>query len=229
MLFQHEFRKLHAGYADVQALGVDLSPQAVRLAQRNLEKQKKEQDDFPDVRFTRADVLAKGEGNKGLVSGVTSVLSGYNESTNGKSWDILTSNPPYISPSAFNHTTSRSVRNFEPRLALVPEEQYHLPDVDPGDVFYPRLLQLAKELSSSIVLFEVADMDQARRVAAMMKHQGLWTGVEIWRDDPGSDIDAPYDGDRPSAEVPVIGRGNGRSVFAWRGEASRWLAARTAV
>jgi len=71
-------------------------------------------------------------------------------------------------------------------------------------------------------------MDQARRVAAMMKHQELWTGVEIWRDDPGNDGDAPYDRDKPPPEVPVIGRGNGRSVFAWRGEASRWLAACTA-
>ncbi len=35
-------------------------------------------------------------------------------------WDILISNPPYISPRGFAKQTSRSVRNWEPKLALVP-------------------------------------------------------------------------------------------------------------
>ena len=82
-------------------------------------------------------------------------------------WDLLTSNPPYISPSGFSLSTSRSVRNWEPKLALVPPvervdlHQKHFYDhwypgddnllpLEKGkveyaeeDVFYARLLEIA--------------------------------------------------------------------------------------
>ena len=35
-------------------------------------------------------------------------------------WDIIISNPPYISPRGYVRETHRSVRNWEPKLALVP-------------------------------------------------------------------------------------------------------------
>ncbi|KAK4987911.1 hypothetical protein LTR66_007466 [Elasticomyces elasticus] len=94
------------------------------------------------------------------------------------------SNPPYISPLEFDNTTSRSVRNFEPKIALVPPSDAALSGIDQGDVFYPRLLAIAEEVGAKLVLLEVADLTQARRVATMAYKQRVWDGIEIWRDDP---------------------------------------------
>ncbi|KAJ9630817.1 hypothetical protein H2203_001342 [Taxawa tesnikishii (nom. ined.)] len=141
-------------------------------------------------------------------------------------WDILISNPPYISPQAFNRTTSRSVRNFEPKLALVPSPQPISSPIDPGDVFYPRLLTIAKAVDAKLVLFEVADLEQAQRVASMVQKEGIWERTEIWRDDPttseeGWSENVANNGTDDS--VLVRGRGNGRSVVASRGEALQWV------
>ncbi|KAL2031247.1 hypothetical protein VTO58DRAFT_106598 [Aureobasidium pullulans] len=137
-------------------------------------------------------------------------------------WDILISNPPYISPSAFNRTTTRSVKRYEPKLALVPKDadasQY--PGIDPGDIFYPRLLEIAKQVDARVVLFEVADLEQAGRVAAMAQQQNIWTVIEVWRDNPSQADD--YGGSEQTSVatgIKVLGRGNGRSVFAYRGGA----------
>lgn len=40
--------------------------------------------------------------------------------TGNDSWHVLVSNPPYVSPVQYRRTTTRSVRHFEPRVALVP-------------------------------------------------------------------------------------------------------------
>ncbi|EKG16017.1 DNA methylase N-6 adenine-specific conserved site [Macrophomina phaseolina MS6] len=140
-------------------------------------------------------------------------------------WDILISNPPYISPRAFVHTTTRSVRNFEPKLALVPPVSDTRPD-SCGDVFYPKLLDIADCVLAKLVLFEVADMDQALRVARLAQDRGAWQGIEIWRDEP-----AAQESPAPSTAVHldgirILGRGDGRSVVCWRAEASQWLAHR---
>ncbi|PSK38045.1 Release factor glutamine methyltransferase [Elsinoe australis] len=42
--------------------------------------------------------------------------------TGKDSWHVLVSNPPYVSPRQYRLTTTKSVRGFEPRLALVPPE-----------------------------------------------------------------------------------------------------------
>ncbi|KAE9965694.1 hypothetical protein EG328_009475 [Venturia inaequalis] len=90
----------------------------------------------------------------------------------GTEWDLLICNPPYISPNHFYTTTSRSVRNFEPKLALVPPpSESGLTDEQQGDLFYPRLLHIADKLKSKILLMEVADLSQAERVAAMAQEQ----------------------------------------------------------
>ncbi|KAE9974973.1 hypothetical protein Vi05172_g2603 [Venturia inaequalis] len=130
----------------------------------------------------------------------------------GTEWDLLICNPPYISPNHFYTTTSRSVRNFEPKLALVPPpSESGLTDEQQGDLFYPRLLHLADKLKSKILLMEVADLSQAERVAAMAQERDCWSGVEIWCDQPGM----PWR-DSNLYNVPILGQGHGRSVFCWR-------------
>jgi methylase of polypeptide subunit release factors len=132
-------------------------------------------------------------------------------------WDILISNPPYISPKQFDHLTARSVRNFEPKLALVPEAtEEGLSDHVQGDLFYPRLLDIARELDVKVLLMEVGDLEQAKRVAKLAQGTGSWDSIEIWRDDPS----ASDEDEDQFQHIPIRGNGNGRSVFCWRTTAS---------
>lgn len=139
-------------------------------------------------------------------------------------WDVLVSNPPYISPSEYWKTTTRSVRGFEPKLALVPPASHmtRRSAIEPGDEFYPRLLEIAREVEAKVVLFEVADQNQALRVARMARDRNIFDGVEIWRDQP----DEPIKG-KPKAssrqEFPIVGTGNARSVLCWRNAGASWL------
>ena len=92
-------------------------------------------------------------------------------------------------------------------------------EVDAGDIFYPRLLQLAKQVSAQVLLVEVADMEQAIRVVLMVlgKGKGVWEGCEIWRDWPATGGDGEVV-EVQGEKVRVLGEGNGRAVLTWRGE-----------
>ena len=133
-------------------------------------------------------------------------------------FDVLVSNPPYISPHAFAKTTARSVRNHEPLTALVPPPASYQEDlpIDQGDIFYPRLLQIAERFQAQVILFEVADMDQAKRVSSLVLKHARWQVCEIWRDWPvqGSEAD-DCKLVIEDKKVPVKGEGEGRAVFAW--------------
>ncbi len=145
----------------------------------------------------------------------------------------MVSNPPYVSPTAFDRTTSRSVRNYEPKSALVPSVADRKVGgagscADPGDVFYPRILEIADQVAAQVVLVEVADMEQAVRVVKMVteKGRGVWEGCEIWSDWPAAG--GGKGGDEKMVEVRgetvrVRGEGNGRAVLAWRGEGKRMI------
>lgn len=154
-------------------------------------------------------------------------------------FDILTSNPPYISPQTFHSpTVSHPVRRFEPKLALVPPplpQNPNLPlsssaattasttketDAQQADSFYPALLSHAQTLSVKICMFEIGDLEQARRVARLVKESGVWDGVQIWRDEPGLTAD---DGVEEVDGTTVLGRGNIRAVVCWRGKGGEWL------
>lgn len=147
-------------------------------------------------------------------------------------WDVIVSNPPYISPQSFFKDTARSVRGYEPRLALVPPNigEEIVGDEERGDLFYPSILRVAKEVRVKILLVEVADLAQAGRAAGLAVAEG-WDGVEIWRDEPENDVEDPLETVGVAEkivtvhgrEIPVKGCGHGRSVFCWRGEASRWI------
>lgn len=220
----------------LEVVGVDISTQALNLANKNLHRLASAGylGSNPSLHFLQADILApdtssnrKSNNPPSLASALHnySSTSPYPHSTH---WDILISNPPYISPHAFNTTTQRSVKRYEPRLALVPPAQTppSSSSIDQGDIFYPRLLEIAAEIKAKIVLFEVADLEQAKRVAGMARKQGVWDGVEIWRDWPGEDDDedGAESGDMAAMEdAKIRGTGNGRSVFAYRGDARDWL------
>ena len=207
----------------LEILGCDISPDAVSLARHNRDRIVGE--NTQSIQFVNADVFERSKSQLHRVAGAPSILESLQEREE-EEWDVLISNPPYISPESFNHTTSRSVRNFEPQLALVPPLQPQCisspsPDVDQGDLFYSRLLMIAKRVNAKVVLFEVADIQQARRVAEVAKLQGIWDGIEIWRDQPDM-LSQPEQPHRQGSFV-TRGSGNGRGVLCWRGVAGSWL------
>lgn len=223
MLFRHEFAAKRNDIA-LRALGIDISKKSMALARYNLRRIEHEtRIRHGMMDFARADVLADPfeELTPGAPVPVRNMLN-YNRWA--PFWDILISNPPYISPSAYWKTTTRSVRTFEPKLALVPPKKANIDDTQRGDMFYPRLLKLAAEVEAKVVLLEVADLDQALRVARLAKKADIFDGIEIWRDEPA------HLPDQHAVEhgYNVLGHGNARSVVCWRGLGGEWLGKNTA-
>ncbi|KAJ6024516.1 hypothetical protein N7540_005313 [Penicillium herquei] len=168
---------------NLKILGVDISPIALNLAQRNLvhniEQGYLAESASTQVQFLRADVLSQGTSKS--IPPVEEILpklyepdlSKSNETGSGieteAKLDLLISNPPYISNKDFwNGTTSRSVRRFEPHLALVPAPQSTLPDeCNAEDIFYHHILRLSLKSSARVTVLECGDIMQARQVAKM--------------------------------------------------------------
>lgn len=187
-----------------EILGIDISPKAIALANQNLHHNialgHLPQSAKKHVQFLQADVFLQNSFEK-------------------HQWDMVISNPPYISPQGFNKDTSRSVRNYEPRIALVPlcgstfRRDWNAPEIDSsiGDAFYPKLLDVAEKSNACLLLLEVADLEQARRVVAQAVKRCCWNKFEIWRDWPDERIisKALVHGDI----VDIVGKGNGRSVL----------------
>jgi methylase of polypeptide subunit release factors len=228
LLFQHEFASTRRDIP-LKLLGVDISHKALDLARRNRERvfRTREYQGKAFLGFVRADVLVDpfGDQTKDLPC-LIAALSLYKQPP---FWDVLISNPPYISPTEYWTTTTRSVRGFEPKLALVPPPSEGLDDVQQGDRFYLRLLETVRDVEAKIALFEVGDIDQAFRVARMARKMGFFQGIEIWRDQPDATPDPnARNSDEPTktteVEFPIIGAGNGRSVFCYRGVGAAWLA-----
>lgn len=196
----------------MQILGIDISPKALNLARSNLRHNLQHGQLAPQasdqIEFHQADVLGRGDGS---IPGIEDVLSKYarpKASIDGPdaTFDLLISNPPYISTTAFrNGTTSRSVRLFEPKLALVPP--IVKPDRDvrggPEDIFYAHILALSFKLRPRLTVLECGDLEQARRVIDMHDdlkgHHSDGRSVEIWPHTE-RDLDAhgfhPHDGSR---------------------------------
>ncbi|KAJ5903714.1 hypothetical protein N7504_006097 [Penicillium tannophilum] len=212
---------LHAllapNFEDMQILGVDISPTALTLAQKNLAHNIRldllTSRAVTQVHFHRADVLGVGDESESVPK-IQEVLREYFpqlESSDGSTsefeCDLLISNPPYISTADFrNGTTSRSVRRFEPQLALVPPNtpQSEMPDgCNVEDVFYHRILTLFLQSRAKLTVLECGDIMQARRVVAMYQamttDQAKEVTMEVW---PNSEQDLaangfhPHDGSR---------------------------------
>ncbi|KAI1135117.1 S-adenosyl-L-methionine-dependent methyltransferase [Hypoxylon sp. FL0543] len=210
---------LRRRFPGLSVKGYDVEPRAVALARENLTYNTLrgvipavEQ----DVRFEEADIFS-AEWLASLLppDGTNGVGSGGEESA----VDILVSNPPYISARGFSRDTERSVRNHEPKLALVPAVPPTLfPYYRAEDVFYARLLEIYQALRPKLAVFEVGDLQQALRVVDMARSGYTDATFEVWRDWP--DI-LPRDDEAEFVEVgdvgvPIRGTGNGRAVFIRR-------------
>ncbi|KAF1935863.1 S-adenosyl-L-methionine-dependent methyltransferase [Clathrospora elynae] len=217
LLVQHELYSARKD-VDLRVLGVDISSKALKLSNDNLQRLRKGRNyvDRGKVQFIKADVLIDPFTDQ--MEGSMSLKAALNYKSQPPFWDILISNPPYISPSAYWKTTARSVRGFEPKLALVPPPTAKKNDTEQGDMFYPRLLEIARDVEAKVVLLEVADVEQALRVAQHARHLGIFDGVEIWREQPDASTEDAIEDD-----FAIVGNGNARSVLCWRGAGTLWL------
>lgn len=219
LLIQHELYSARSDI-DLRVLGVDISDEALRLATHNLQKVRKTKQyvDKGSVKFTKADILIDPFADQ--TKGSLPLKAALNYTYQPQFWDILISNPPYVSPSAYWKTTTRSVRGFEPKLALVPPPTASQTDIEQGDKFYPRLLDIARDVEAKVILLEVADLEQALRVARFARALDIFDGIEIWREQPDA---SPHDSTDNEDGFPVLGQGNARSVICWRGAGAIWL------
>jgi len=235
LLFHHQFyTKFPAADVRLQLVGVDISRTALAVAQENLGIQIKAQRGeygsgslrqiaLEGVRLVEGNVLDHhNDSPTKTTDSLLATLKECSEDQTPPRYDILISNPPYISSKAFRTTTSRSVRNFEPTLALVPPTHLSKDPTTDGDVFYPSLQKLAKRVEAKALLFEVSDMQQAMRVALMCIHEDCWDGIEIWCDDPSDCTSTTPQVTLRDKLVKVRGAGNGRSVFAYRKSHASW-------
>lgn len=193
-------RSRHFQNKALKLYGADISTHALSLARKNRYNTVPNPPTDHPIQFFRADVLdttfhqppfpnaSRDETAFDAFSTAPPILSALHRisstpSTVPPKIDVLISNPPYISPSAYdNGTTSRSVRRYEPKLALVPPPPSVGMNVNVarGDEFYAKILEVAKYVEAKLVVFEVGDPAQADRVRKMMSDGGWEGDMEVW-------------------------------------------------
>lgn len=184
----------------------DISEDALKLARENLQHNMRyaslHQDAARDVTFEHVDVLSLPELSKPEI--LLKLFPSDTHSARRQTFDVIVSNPPYISPNHFKPggSTSKSVRKYEPRLALVPPDTcfYHSRHLDQADQFYAALLRIAFATDAKLLVMEVGDAEQAKRVRELarkrMERRQKYAGkglIEIWKDDnsvvPDEEVD----------------------------------------
>ena len=239
-------------------LGVDLSETALDLARANvaynISTGSLPSEAAVNLHFRQADCQTSNSFSSSTPSDPTdlhdhrvpsifSLLKEFREQNRQKSlatkseWDIVISNPPYISPDQYEvgGTTSKSVRQWEPRDALVPPDIDHLTlgadrgrlinndqnKNSRGDEFYPHLLNVAKEVNAKLIVLEVGDTQQAKRVrdhaSNLFGAEGALSS-EIWRDEGFVDEEQ----NARNGTNGMIQEGSGRAVVIWRHDWATW-------
>ncbi|KAL7936697.1 S-adenosyl-L-methionine-dependent methyltransferase [Trichoderma chlorosporum] len=209
------YNLLHQQFEHLEVLGVDISDQAVSLSRDNI------------VHNVRLGHLPVPRPNHTLGILQADVFQDkVIEKLRDRTWDVMVSNPPYISRRVWYHgggQIGHSVRKYEPSLALVPGDDIPIPKHwEHEDIFYSRLLDIAQVLKPKVILFEVGDEKQALRVISRFFQRKLSpdSHVEIWRDWPdfasNDDEKSPLEitvNDGISQAISVKGNGNVRSIF----------------
>jgi methylase of polypeptide subunit release factors len=190
----------------MRVYGWDISKKAVELAVENLR-----------VNTEKGNLKIKGGKGSPVQFDQVDIFSTFTHAQKKQlhKADIIISNPPYISKEGLLRDTTRSVRNWEPRLALVPELDVY-DDVAPEDVFYKRLIHLHAHLSRpKILIMEIGDLAQALRVAnlAMSDHlPSRLNKIEIWKDWPEGKEEKQDKMVVKGVKIPVRGEGKMRAV-----------------
>ncbi|KAE8377929.1 S-adenosyl-L-methionine-dependent methyltransferase [Aspergillus bertholletiae] len=189
-LLLHALLAPHLGQLSI--LGIDVSPVAIELANKNLTHNVQQgllsNRAKAEISFQRGNVLANDDTKLLSAREVLRVYQGLPCDMEPEC-DVLISNPPYISPESFRDgTTSRSVRTFEPRLALVPPLRNSIIGLEVDrreDLFYYHIILLSFQVRTKLVVLECGDRSQARRVATILKtlsnsYRLDALSIEIW-------------------------------------------------
>jgi methylase of polypeptide subunit release factors len=194
---------------EVKIYGWDISTDSISLAKKNLDWNTKLGEISSTPRspmvFKLVDIFEKWEVLQNQLMSQASLPFQI---------DIIVSNPPYISRNSFDKEVKRSVRSFEPKLALVPEKPKPSSYAyDEADIFYHRLLQLfCWHFKSRVLVMEIGDEEQARRVVSMAKDIcGALCSIEIWRDYPAN-LSQTGELQVDDWIIPIRGSGNFRVV-----------------
>ncbi len=235
------------GKLKLEVWGVDISTAALNLAKKNL-RHNISLGHLPEraaveVTFLHADVLMPSHpplrsAAPYFLDTLQQVLGKGNDKLE---IDILTANPPYITPIHFSSShTTRSVRRYEPRLALVPSSSSSpipttarlgrstiISTPSPGDEFYYHILPLAKHLKAGLTVLEVGDTEQAERVVELAERVFIKEGqvvgepgdpevwIEIWFDDGSTKVCLSRDVVDLGLEPNEV---SARAVVVWRQE-----------
>lgn len=178
--------------------GFDISEHALTLARDNLKHNLRlntlHETAADQVRFEKLDLLALCQQPAETI--VDRLRSTVDKFSAEPPFDIIISNPPYIDPKDFHPggNTTKSVRKYEPELALVPPATLTFTQVSRADQFYAALLHISSAVRPKFLVMEVGDTIQAFRVrdfcreylrhlSQLDSERNLAPLIEIWRDD----------------------------------------------
>jgi release factor glutamine methyltransferase len=155
-----------------RAYGVDISDHAVELAKDNA------------ARCGIPDVASPHHFSNVYTPYLANVLDATFRDSLPRSFDVITSNPPYIPLNEY-HQLPRSVKDYEDPRALLGD----LPDSPGTDglTFYHAIARLVardgvlNEGDQAMVVLEVGDK-QAAAVESILKTEGRLNSTEIWLD-----------------------------------------------
>ncbi|KAL3483585.1 S-adenosyl-L-methionine-dependent methyltransferase [Aspergillus germanicus] len=158
--------------------GIDISSAAIRLAEENHRRNMLlgllSERALKEVSFRQGNVLDYAR-DFSLLTNILHHMTAGRTSDFEPGCDVIISNPPYISPGDYRSgTTSRSVRMFEPKLALVPPESYsglmlHVDDFPVEDLFYHHIAAIVAISRARLTVLECGNRLQAMRVASLYK------------------------------------------------------------
>jgi methylase of polypeptide subunit release factors len=220
LLLHHQ---LSRHFRNLRIIGLDISPTAVALSNENLKRNFREGILQESAIGSAVHKMEDGP-SKSAISApqVQFIFDGLPKQIGPI--DIIISNPPYISKAKFNSETTRSVRNWEPKLALVPGPRGLLKhtqsaSISPEDIFYYQLLSTHRASFSKVLLMEVGDEEQAIRVVKLALRFHLWNRnrIEIWRDSPDDVVDVrEIEIEISSQRIFMKGSGKVRAVVLFR-------------
>ncbi|OCT50378.1 hypothetical protein CLCR_06777 [Cladophialophora carrionii] len=250
---------------DLEIVGIDNQPQAVELARKNLHHNISQKLLHPDaihsVSFRQADVLVLADklykarnSDDQLRKVVNAAAAGMADedisrpSLSSAPWDMVIANPPYIAPKDYElgGKTEPSVRNHEPKEALVPLAGGSMKSsaILQPDLFYQPLRRIAEAAGAQLLVMEVGDSSQAARVGSMVgskvstdhsRSSDDPTGELSWGDGDGIRLEAWRDDsavrvlpiETLSAIEPDFARDpdpevSDRAIVVWAGELASW-------
>lgn len=194
----------------IEIHGFDISPQALALSRENLEYNLNLKSLHLSARhevfFHDLNVLELScRSTSSIMSTLNSVVNTRPTPSARPVFDVVVSNPPYISPRSFR-STSLAVTKFEPLLALVPPPLLLHSSTDSdssinkdrdtlrADQFYPALTSIALAVNAKMLVLEIGDLEQALRVVESCRelyraHHGVPLVAAPESRDRGSECD----------------------------------------